>query len=201
MKHFQTVEWGDFVNHLASDNRREALQSLRRMRRNRYIETGADASCQPPAERVRIIKAAFALAPWKSKSPETCELMQLEYDSLAQLAPPGTRSATMRVRQMLFRAEPYQIHIQIEWQKEQNRLVVIGQLVDLSHPEMVGREVQVMLSDGREDVVYTVTNQFGEFRAELRNSGDLEISFLGCDEKPVALLVRGTLDPWSGAEE
>jgi hypothetical protein len=201
MKHFQTAEWSDFVNHLASDNRRKAPQSHRGTRRNRYIETGVEASYQPPAEGVRIVKAAFALAVWKSKSPETCELMQLEYDSLSQLAPPGTRSATMRVRQMLFRAEPYQIHIQIELQKEQNRLVVTGQLVDLSHPEMVGREVQVMLSDGREDVVYTVTNQFGEFRAELRNSGDLEISFLGREGKPVAILLRGTLDPLSGAKE
>src|SRR5690348_263722 len=94
MKHFQTAEWSDFVNHLASDNRRKALQGHRGTRRNRHIETGVEASYQRPAQGVRIVKAAFALAAWKSKSPETYELMQLEYDSLSQLAPPGTRSVT-----------------------------------------------------------------------------------------------------------
>jgi len=42
-----------------------------------------------------------------------------------------------------------------------------------------GRDVQVTLSDGRENVVNPMTNQFGEFRGEVENSGDLDLSFLG----------------------
>jgi hypothetical protein len=102
---------------------------------------------------------------------------------------------------LLYRAEPYQIDLHIELQPEQNRFVVTGQLVDLSHPEMVGRDVQVTLSDGGEDVVNTVTNQFGEFRGEIKNSGDLEISFLGRSGKRIVILLRGALDPLSGAKE
>ena len=45
--------------------------------------------------------------------------------------------------------------------------------MDVGHPEMFGRGVQVMLSDGREFIVNTVTNEFGEFRSEVKNSGDL----------------------------
>jgi hypothetical protein len=102
---------------------------------------------------------------------------------------------------MLYRADPYQIDLQIELQPESNRLVVTGQLVDLGHPEMVGRDVPVMLSDGREFIVNTVTNQFGEFRSEVKNSGDLELSFLGRSGKPIVILLRSVLDQLSSGRE
>ena len=101
---------------------------------------------------------------------------------------------------MLYRADPYQIDFQIELEPEQNRIIVTGQLVDLSHPEMVGRDVEVTISDGRESVVNTITNQFGEFRGEVKNSGDLEITFVGRSGKPIVILLRGALDPSAGAK-
>jgi hypothetical protein len=102
---------------------------------------------------------------------------------------------------MLYRADPYQIDLQIEFEPESDRLVVTGQLVDLSHPELVGRDVPVILSDGREFIVNTVTNQFGEFRCEVKNSGDLELSFLGRSEKPIIILLPGVMDQLNGARE
>jgi hypothetical protein len=74
-------------------------------------------------------------------------------------------------------------------------------LLDISRPELVGRDVQVMLSDGREYTVNTVTNQFGEFRAEVENSGDLELSLLSPGGKPIVVLLRGALARLSGSEE
>jgi hypothetical protein len=212
MMNFAAVEWSDFVNHLASDDRRKAMQKHRGTRRKRCVETIApwkkvadaaalEASYQPAAEIVQVVKAAFAMAGLAAKRQETGGLIQLLYDSFSQPALAGTRSAAMRIRQLLYRAEPYQIDLHIELQPEQNRFVVTGQLVDLSHPEMVGRDVQVTLSDGGEDVVNTVTNQFGEFRGEIKNSGDLEISFLGRSGKRIVILLRGALDPLSGAKE
>jgi hypothetical protein len=60
---------------------------------------------------------------------------------------------------------------------------------------------QVMLSDGREFIVNTVTNEFGEFRSEVKNSGDLELSFLGLSGKPIVILLRSVLDQSSSARE
>jgi hypothetical protein len=160
-----------------------------------------EASYQPAEERVRLAKAAFGTAGFSAGRQEKRVLIHLLFDSYSQPAPAGTRSAPGRIRQMLYRADPYQIDLQIELQPEQDHLVVTGQLVDLTHPEMVGRDVQVMLSDGREYIVNTMTNQFGEFRGEVKNSGDLEISFLSRSGKPIVLLLRGTLDPLSEAKE
>jgi len=211
MKHFQVVEWSDCVNHVAAGDRQKAIQKHRGTRRKRCMETAAlwqkvanaaavEANYQPPAESVRVVKAAFATAGFAARRQETCGLIQL-YDSFLHPAPAGIRSAGMRIRQMLYRAEPYQLDLHIELQQERNRLVVSGQLVDLSHPEMVGRDVQVTLSDGREYFLNTVTNQFGEFRGEVKNSGDLEISFLGRKGKPIVILLRGALELSSGAKE
>jgi hypothetical protein len=212
MMRFDALEWRDFANRVAPDSAREALQKHRGTRRKRFGETVAlwqkvanaaalEASYQPAAERVRVVKAAFTAAGLAARPRETRGLIQQLYDSFSQPVLAGTRSAAMPIRQMLYRADPYQIDLQIERQPEQNRFVITGQLVDLSHPEMVGRDVQVMLSDGRKYIVNTVTNQFGEFRGEVENTGDLEISFLGRNGKPIVILLRGPLDPLSVAKD
>jgi len=212
MKHFKALECSDLVNHAASNIRRRALGEHGRTRRKRYVETvvpwqklakaaAFEADYQPSPETVQVVKAAFATASFAAGQQETGGLIQLLYDSFSQPAPAGIRSAAMRIRQMLYRADPYQIDLHVELQQEQNRLVVSGQLVDLSHPEMVGRDVRVTLSDGRESVASTITNQFGEFRGEVENSGDLELSLLAPTGKPIVILIRGALKRLSAAKD
>jgi hypothetical protein len=212
MEYLQAVEWSEFVNQAASGGPPTAMQEHDGTCGQCYVETGAlwqkladaaevEASYQPAPEIVRVVKATFATASVAARRNGTDVPMQLLYDSASQPAAAGTRSSSMPIRQLLYRADPYQIDLQIEFQKEQNRFLVTGQLVDVSHPELVGRDVQVILSDGREYTVKTVTNQFGEFRGEVKNSGDLEISFLGRSEKPIVILLRGPLDQRSGTKD
>ncbi len=212
MKHSKVLECCDLVNYAASDIRRRALGQHRGTLRKRYVEAvvpwqklakaaAFEANYQPPSETVQVVKAAFATTVFADRHQETRGLIQQLYDSFSHPATAGIRSAGMRIRQMLYRAEPYQIDLHIELQQEQNRLVISGQLVDLSHPEMVGRDVRVTLSDGRESVANTVTNQFGEFRGEIENSGDLELSLLPPTGKPIVILIRGALKRLSAAKD
>ena len=136
-----------------------------------------------------------------AKSQQTDGLVQLLFDSFSLPDLAGTRSTSMNIREMVYRAEPYQIDLQVEVQAEHNRLVVTGQLLDVSHPEKVGLDVPVTLSNLRGTVVRTVTNQFGEFRGELENSGNLELSFFGRDGKPIVILLRGARKQLSGAKQ
>src|SRR5437588_3315293 len=160
----------------------------------------AEASYQPPPQKVRAVKSAFTMTGPASKPHESAGIIQLLFDSFLQPALVGIRSGSIRIRQMLYRADPYQIDFQIEAQPEQNRFVITGQLVDLSHPEMVGRDVEVTITDGRESVVKTVTNQFGEFRGAVENSGDLEFTFVGRTGRPIVILLRCALDPLADAK-
>lgn len=150
-----------------------------------------------PSYQPSIVGAAFSKAGWGANLQEERNSAELLYDSFEQPATAGTRSVGMRVRQMLYRAEPYQIDLQVDAQPDRNRLIVTGQLIDVRHPDIVGAGVQVTLPGGRENIVNTVTNQFGEFRAEVDLSSDLELRFLGRDGKPIVILLRGTLDPTS----
>jgi hypothetical protein len=175
-------EWSDLRPSAASEGWRVAMKRRRA------------AICKPPVKTATVSRKTVCTRGLAGERQETGGSIQLLFDSFSQPRLAGTRSAAMRIRQMLYRVEPYQIDLHIELKPEQNRLIVTGQLVDLTDPEMVGRDVQVMLSDGREYIVNTVTNQFGEFLGEVNNSGDLEISFLGRSPIPIVILIRGPLD-------
>lgn len=178
MTHPRAELENSFMNHVASDPQRLAYQGA------------VDLSYSPMA-----VETASSNAGLRAKRHEKRTTAQLLYDSFAQPATAGTRSMAMRVRQMLFRAGPYQIDVQVEVQPGRNGLVVTGQLIDVGHAGLLDAGIEVTLSDGRGNMVNTITNQFGEFRGEVILSGDLEISFQSRDGKPVAVLLRGTLDP------
>jgi len=211
MKHFTSEEWIDFVNQVTSSNQQNSMR--------KHLETGCkrctgavslwqkvrnsaatEATYQPPTEMVRLAKAAFSTAGWASRQKESSSVIELLFDSFLQPALAGARSAAIGIRQMLYRADPYQVDVQIELKPEGNRLVITGQLLDVSRPDIVGGEVQVTLSNHRGAVIHTMTNQFGEFRGEIENSGDLEVSFPRPDEKPIVISLRNALDRLPGAK-
>jgi hypothetical protein len=210
----QLKAWGciDLGNHKASDGRRQEMNQSKASDRKEHPETealwqkvskaaAAEPGYQPPLQKVCAVKSAFTMAGRAAQRQQAGGLIQLLFDSFSQPAAAGVRSESMRIRQMLYRADPYQIDFHIESQPEQNRYVITGQLVDLSHPEMVGRDVEVTISDGRESIVNTITNQFGEFHGEVKDSGDLEITFVGRTGKPIVILLRGALHPSADAKE
>src|SRR5204862_6159095 len=102
MNCLKTVGWNDFVNHAASDVRREAVPKHGGTWRKRYLETAAlwrkvgkvpaeEASYRPAAERVRVVKAAFAPASLMPRRQETNGLIPQLSASLWQAPPAGTR--------------------------------------------------------------------------------------------------------------
>ena len=94
---------------------------------------------------------------------------------------------------MLYRADPFQIDIQVEPKPGANRIVVTGQLLDLSNPGIIGRDARIILSNMRGQVVHAVTNQFGEFSGEIENSGDLQMTFAAPGSQPIVISLRDAL--------
>lgn len=211
MKHFTTEAWINFVNRVASQKQQEAMQRHLGTGCKRCVETVAlwqklrntaalEASYQPPAADVRIAKAAFAAAGPAAQPSAKGSLVEVLFDSFLQPMRVGARSSGLGTRQMLYRADPYQIDIQIEAKPEGNRLMVTGQFLDASLPGVVGRDVKVTLSNHRGNIVHTITNQFGEFRAEIENKGDLELTFPGQGEKTITISLRNALGHLPGSQ-
>lgn len=209
MKHFTTEEWIDFVNHVDSGERRKAIEKhlgsgCQRCKKTLALwqkvqnTASGEAKYQPPAGAVRVVKAAFSQASLAGKRKKTRSLVEVLFDSFLQPGLAGVRSARTGTRQMLYRAEPYQIDVHIESKLRGERLVVTGQLLDVTHPEIAGSDVHVTLSNRRGNLVHTMTNQHGEFSGEVENSGELELSFPGRDEKPVVISLRNALGNQTG---
>jgi hypothetical protein len=209
MKHFTTEEWIDFVNQMTAHKKQEAMrkhlgsgckgcQEKFALWQKVRGTAASEANYQPPADAVRVVKAAYASARIAGQEEEAKSLVEVLFDSFLQPEVAGARSRATGARQMLYRADSFQIDLQIEPKPGSNHVVVTGQLMDVSTPEIVSRGVQIKLSNFRENVVHTVTNEFGEFCCEMDNSGDLELSVPGRTGKPISISLRNALGDWPG---
>jgi hypothetical protein len=204
MKHFTTEEWIDFVNQKVSPGDsesmekhlkqgckrcREALSMWQRVRQSAAVER----NYQPPNHAVRIAKAAFFAGASKGQRKESRSRISVLFDSFLQPVVEGARSAAGSTRQMLYRADPFQIDLQVEAKAGGTHLVITGQLLDLSNPGIVGKDVPVTLSNMRGHVVHAVSNQHGEFTCEIKNSGDLQMTFTSPSGEPIVISVRDAL--------
>src|SRR5467141_233837 len=204
MKHFTAEEWIDFVTRVVCTITKEKMkehleQGCKRCSKivsqwQRLRQTAeTEANYKPPGDAVRIAKASFAGSSSAEVQKRPDVLAELLFDSLLQPVLEGIRSTSIGTRHMLYRADPFQIDLLIEPQVGGRSVVVTGQLLDLRHPEIVGHNLQVTLSNLRGRVVQTTTNQFGEFCQEIENTGSLELKFHGANHKPVVISLRDNL--------
>ena len=204
MKHFTTEEWIDFVNRAVSPGDLEVMerhlkqgcqncQKTVSMWQRVQKSAAADRNYEVPADTVRIVKAAFVASGLKGQRKESRSRISVLFDSFLQPVVEGARSAATDSRQMLYRADPFQIDLQIEAKPDSNNLVVTGQLLDLSNPGIAGKDVRVTLSNLRGHVVHAVSNQHGEFTCEIKNSGDLQITFASSRGEPIMISLRDAL--------
>ena len=208
MKHFTTQDWIDFANEAVAKNKRQDMEyhlgeGCARCQKAASVwqkvrQTAKSAAqCQPPEEAVRIAKAGFSATHLGGKPARVPGLVEVLFDSFLQPVVEGARSVRSGVpsgtRQMLYRAEPYQVDLQIEAKPGANKLIVTGQLLDLGNPDAPGRNVPVIISNLRGHVVQTVTNEFGEFREEINSSSDLELKLLGDNDTAVIISLRDAL--------
>ena len=202
MKHFTIEDEIDFVNEVLPATRKSTLEEhlkackrctkavsqWRQVRKS----AAAEANYQLPPEALRIAKAAFAGLQLALRG-QTDSSIEVVFDSLLQPSVEGFRSAGGGTRHVLYRADPFQIDLQIELQPGDKRVVVTGQLLGSRNPQIVGRDVALILANMHGGVVRAVTNQFGEFRAEIENSGDLSLVFYQPDQKPLVISLRDAL--------
>ena len=204
MKHFTTEEWINFVNQVVSPGELQEMNNHLKQGCKRCQETvsmwqrversaAAERNYQPPADTLRMVKAAFAAAGLHGQRKESRSRISILFDSFLQPVVEGARSAATDSRQMLYRADPFQIGLQIEAKPDSNHLLVTGQLLDLNNPGIAGNDVGVTLSNLRGHVVQAVSNQHGEFTCEIKNSGDLQITFSSSRGEPIVISLRDAL--------
>jgi len=212
MEHFTIEKWIDFVNQAVDTNEKQLLERHLEQGCKRCMKTvslwqrvrqlaASEANYQPPEGAVRIAKAAFAGAGLAGQRKGAGSRIKVLFDSFLQPVFEGARSAGAGTRQMLYRADPFQIDVQVEAKHGGNRIVVTGQLLDLSNPGITGPEARIVLSNMQGHVVNAVTNQFGEFSGEIENSGDLQMTFASPGRQPIVISLRDALGQLPGGGE
>jgi len=207
MKHFTTEEWIDFMNQVTRDGQRTEMKEhlkgcercaseLQMWEKVRSVGTMED-SLQPPSEMVQWVKASYG--PAVRIAPKTKgSLVEVLFDSFLQPAIAGARSTANGSRQMLYRAGSYQIDIQVELKPGTNLVVIAGQIMDIANAAAAGERIPVTLSNLHGHIIYTSTNRFGEFRGEIQNSGDLELSIPRPGEDAITISLRNALNQFPG---
>lgn len=204
MEHFKTEKWIDFVNQVVTANEKESMQKHLNQGCKRCEETvslwkrvrqsaASEANYQPPEGAVTVAKAAFAGALLADQRKGAGSRVKVLFDSFLKPVFEGARSAGASTRQMLYRADPFQIDVQVESKPGGSRIVVTGQLLDLGNPKIITQDTNVLLSNMRGQVLHTVANQFGEFSGEIDNSGDLQMTFETPGGKPIVISLREAL--------
>jgi hypothetical protein len=70
----------------------------------------------------------------------------------------------------------------------------------LNSPGIIGQDARIVLSNMCGQVVHAATNQFGEFSAEIENSGDLQMTFASSGSQPIVISLRDALGTLPGEE-
>src|SRR6266481_4351539 len=204
MEYYTTEMWIDFVNQAVDSNAHALMTQHLRQGCKRCNETvslwqkvrqsaASEANYQPPEGVVRVARATFAGAGLVGQRKGTGSPIKVLFDSFLQPVVEGARSAATATRQMLYRADPFQIDVQVEAKPEGNRIVVTGQILNLSSPAITGEGARIVLSNMRGQVVNAITNQFGEFSGEIENSGDLQMTFASPGSQPIVISLRDAL--------
>jgi len=204
MEHFNVEKWIDFVNQAVTSDEKQQMDKHLNLGCESCQETvslwqrvrasaAAEGNYQPPDSAVRIAKAAFAGAGLGSRKKRAGSRVKVLFDSFLQPVLAGVRSAGASTRQMLYRADPYQIDVQLEMKPSANRVVVTGQLLNLGSPKLIAAGTRILVSNMHGDVVHTVANQFGEFSGEVKSSGDLQLTFATPSGEPIVISLREAL--------
>jgi len=205
MKHYSNVEWIDFVNgvksatevgdmekHIASGCER-CLAALAMWRKVREAEA-SEVSYLPSAAAVKIVKAQFA----PRKKARGKNAVSLVFDSFLQPAVAGVRSSGDQVRQLLYRVGAFQLDLCVEATLDGKKLVITGQLMNAKNPALAMRRFPLLVSDCKGLTLGAETNEFGEFRTEIANTGELELKLPRPQGKHYVISMHEVLSNWTG---
>jgi hypothetical protein len=186
MKHYDIIRWVDFA--------RGVVTNEQEVRMREHLATGCVQCgqivdfCSLLADTCRntgpaevpdwALRRAIAIFPVRSSRnvkrshPIPVELI---YDSFLSPAPVGLRSSWQVGWQGLYHAGECSLDLRIEPELKSSRAAVIGQITNRALPPIEVANIAVCLKLGKQVVVETVSNRFGEFQMEYEQQGRLQL--------------------------
>jgi hypothetical protein len=187
MQHYGFEQWIDFARGVAPEALSRAMDAHLKTGcaecsrelatwKSVYSFAAGESLCEPPAGLVRTVKAAVAPSASRTVTERTVEIAQLIFDSFAQPQLEGVRSAQVAARQLMYKAGPLLIDMQLQALENSSRRSLTGQVMNENE---AGREMDALhvhLLRGPKELAHTHTDRFGEFYIEYDPERDLQLS-------------------------
>jgi hypothetical protein len=187
MGHFALEEWVDFVRNVVDETRGKEMQRhldmgckdcgpiLQTWKRVHEIIRG-DAIYEPPESAIRSVTGAYVIHGLQKVKPPMPLMARLLFDSTRSGLPASVRSAGTSARQLLYRANRYEIDVRLEPRNDSEKVALIGQI--LSHdPTHAVDGISVTLIRSGKILMKSTTNTVGEFQFGFDLEGVLQLRF------------------------
>lgn len=207
MPKFDITQWCDYVRGLVEPEIAETMQQSHTSGTKdvqRTVEALAqleevgrhDAVLEVPAFALRGAKAIGSLQRTRQAPKKTPGLLrflpfEISFDSFLQPAMSGTRKLHSIDRQLIFKAEKYQVDIRLEEESDLPNTVMVGAILEHDNGEdRPLSQIPVWIKSGSQIVGRAMTGEFGEFQAEGLPVSPLTLCLLveddACVELPVS---------------
>ncbi len=173
MRHFDIVQWDDYVRDLLEPGERTAMEEhlssgcqkcARAARQLRKLAAVADseATYNAPDYAVDYVKAIHPL-----QAPESVCVAQnqtrLAYDSFREPLAAGIRSQGPIVRHTRYQDGDHSLDLRQEFDRGRSQVMLVGQITNQKEPGKQLPRVTVTLVSGKEIIARAASNEFGEF--------------------------------------
>jgi len=187
MDHFKVEQWADFARKITPPDAtakmqrhldtgcRDCARSLAAMKKVSEL-AGREATYEPESGIVRIAKALFA-GQSQASANRVREILPLVFDSFAQPAMAGVRTAIATSRQLLYRKGGCCIDIRIEHVPGSKEAILVGQVLDSGQQGRDAASILVELMSGDKVIASTATTSYGEFQFLFPAERQLELCF------------------------
>jgi hypothetical protein len=216
MRHYTQEQWIDFARNVIEGSARDRMQSHLNsgcaqcskelgLWQRLYRVAQRTSEYQPSEGALRSVGNAFveqrAARAVEPRAPKAA-VVELLFDSFRAPALAGVRSSGNQSRQLLYGSATYRIDVRIEPQIDTEKVVLIGQILNISDPKERLAAVPVTLWKGRKILAESVTNDQGEFQieSEMGSSFRLTITLPGQREVSLPLIEPAPVQDTAGAQ-
>lgn len=181
MEHFPDSQWVDFARGVAGARPRAMDEHLRdgcaecldayALWRRLVTFAEQEHGLEPPESAVRVAKSYLSGQVERESDRRedgwiSTLVATLTFDSRLQPLLAGTRAGSPAASHLLYTAGTFAVDLHVERRGGGNRVAMAGQIADGARPDRPLRDVQVAISDGRNELAAVRANEFGEFQCE-----------------------------------
>jgi hypothetical protein len=210
IEHFSPENWVDFARGFAKQDQRAAMERHLKQGCHNCQETlqfwagivrfaSQEPSFEPPKESLRAAKV-WASVNRALKQPSFIErVAALVYDSFREPLPAGVRSSGRGARDLLYRQGSIVVAIRVESPSSDRRVSLTGQVQESSKEVRNIANVPVWLSQGKQQLISTLSNRHGEFQLEFDVADDLRLRLAAGEKRILVIPLNSLISTGKGA--